>query len=167
MKVCDSLFVVMRGNSFFDTASALLHTELHSIHPSTPETRVSMARMRPRPPPSAEVINELSKEMENMLIEKNVMQEVGPLRSVWEHAIEQGRREAALQSRHLLDESDMHPDHSLPSPVSPSGTPSRDLEGAKGDGRSWARLPSPRPSPPPSVLLRRGSSYTRARSVSY
>jgi len=145
-------------------ASLLLHTELHSIHPSTSERRVATPQMRPYLEPSSEVMDQLAVEMENMIIERQIMlEEVGPLKSACEAAVEKGRKNLILSNDHSGSGT-------LPSPVSPSGSPPRELNSEKADHDGvldrQTRLPSPRPSPPPS-LQRKGSSYVRARSISY
>jgi len=117
--------------------------------------------MRPYPEPSPNIMDQLAAEMENMIIERQIMlEEVGPLKSACEAAVEKGRKNLIISEN----------DHSgsLPSPVSPSGSPPRELNSEKPDGvlDRQTRLPSPRPSPPPS-LHRKGSSYVRARSISY
>ena len=176
----------------------MLHTELHSIHPWSPESRVSLTRMRPLTNPSEEIMETLSKEMENMVIEANIKKDAGPLRSVWEAAVTKGRAAqmststvgrgtTARKTRNFWEAEDVLESEedmdggsgTLPSPVSPVGTPPRQLpceDGKSGPGSdAWlgavkgqGRLPSPRPSPPPPQgLQRRGSSYVRARSVSY
>lgn len=122
-------------------------------------------RMRPHPAPSPDIMEQLSTEMENLIIEAKLSQEAvagGPLRSVWESAVDAGRRNQVPLPSKCGAERDG--EGTLPSPVSPDGG---EKEG-KGDGiwESRIRLPSPRPSPPPS-LQRKGSSYVRARSVSY
>ncbi|KAK0222439.1 hypothetical protein EDD85DRAFT_779438 [Armillaria nabsnona] len=72
-------------------ASMLLHTELHSIHPVTSSSeRVSLSRMRPLVEPSSDVMDELSKEMENMIIETNIKKDAGPLKTLWETAVQKG-----------------------------------------------------------------------------
>lgn len=141
-------------------ASMLLHTELHSIQPSSEETRVSTSRLRPCSEPPPDVMDRLAAEMQNMMIERQLMQEVGPLRSAWEGAIKEGRRRTHLHPDDAFGQ-ELDASVTLPSPVSPVGSPSKDsvVDGA-------TRLPSPRPSPPPP-LHRKNSSYVRARSVSY
>lgn len=143
-------------------ASMLLHTELHSIHPRSEESCVSTSHLRPCLDPSQEIIDQLSLEMENMMIERQVMQDVGPLKSAWENAIQQGRQQTVLHPLPADYKADAS--ETLPSPTSPSVSPSKH----KPDGilDQETRLPSPRPSPPPP-LHRKGSSYVRARSISY
>ncbi|KAK0459377.1 DnaJ-domain-containing protein [Desarmillaria tabescens] len=73
-------------------ASMLLHTELHSVHPVTSSSeKVSLSRMRPLLEPSSDVMDELSKEMENMIIETNIKKDAGPLKTIWETAVQKGR----------------------------------------------------------------------------
>lgn len=148
-------------------ASIMLHAELHSIHPlSSDEMCVNIAR-KPYDNPSKEVLDLLSEEMENMIIEANIIQEVGPLKSACEAAVTQGRRSRASTSGDPLANGDGG-SGTLPSPISPCGTPPRELASHDDWQSSPGRLPSPRPSPPPPPTLhRRTSSYVRARSVSY
>ncbi|KAF5383407.1 hypothetical protein D9757_006164 [Collybiopsis confluens] len=133
--------------------SVILHTDLHSIHPSSPTSRVSISQMRPVLEPSSEIIDLLAEELKNMIIESKVKQDSGPLRSAWEAAVLRGRSRSESSAR-------------APNIVIPVG------KGREGDHLSppsacegEGKLPSPRPSPPPSV--QRNSSYARARSVSW
>ncbi|KAJ7935295.1 DnaJ-domain-containing protein [Mycena leptocephala] len=73
--------------------SQLLHVELHALQPST--EHVPLGRLRPVAQPSAEVMDALSAEMEKMIIEGAVKQEGGPFKSVWQEAVDKGRRLAA------------------------------------------------------------------------
>ncbi|KAK0493047.1 DnaJ-domain-containing protein [Armillaria luteobubalina] len=76
-------------------ASMLLHTELHSVHSVTSSSeRVSLSRMRPLLEPSSDVMDELSKEMENMIIETNIKKDTGPLKTLWETAVKKGHDSA-------------------------------------------------------------------------
>ncbi|KAF7297922.1 J domain-containing protein [Mycena chlorophos] len=77
-------------------ASQLLHTELHTIQPSAPQ--IPLSRLRPVANPAPEVMDLLSQEMEKMIIETSLKQEVGPLQSLWEAAIERGRAALAILS---------------------------------------------------------------------
>ncbi|KAJ4483764.1 hypothetical protein J3R30DRAFT_3451285 [Lentinula aciculospora] len=132
-------------------ASFTLHTELQSIHPTTPTSRVSTSEMRPVLQPTPEIIDELAVELKNMIIETKVKQDTGPLRNVWESAIVRKRTHSeASASRLVIPSSDISNAQSL-SPAS----------ACEGEGK----LPSPRPSPPP--FARTTSSYVRARSVSW
>jgi hypothetical protein len=171
------------------SASVMLHTELHSINP--PETEdntvvplhrrpyASFSNMKPCPPLPGDVVQLLAEEMENMIIEGNVKKETGPLRSVWESAVASGRarkkevKAASGFGVERVEEEGEGDRTALPSPVSPFDNakplPERVTlsEGPQGMGRL---LPSPRPSPPPPPppgMQRRGSSFIRARSVSY
>ncbi|ESK97228.1 membrane associated [Moniliophthora roreri MCA 2997] len=128
-------------------ASMMLHTELHSIHPFTPETRVPTTEMQPCNP-SADVMDTLAKELENMIIETNLKKGIGPLRTAREKAVERGRGAKELNATRK--------------PLSAT------LLNTELEARANGNLPSPRPSPPPPPgLQRRGSSFVRARSVSY
>ncbi|KAJ3964722.1 hypothetical protein EV361DRAFT_955677 [Lentinula raphanica] len=132
-------------------ASVALHTDLQSIHPSTPSNRVSFSEMRPVLEPSSEVIDALAVELKNMIIETSVKQRTGPLRTVWETALTRQRTQSAVDPSSSIPAA-LHTTNSRsPSPASV----------CEGEGK----LPSPRPSPPP--YLRRNSSYVRARSVSW
>ncbi|THV06153.1 hypothetical protein K435DRAFT_645671, partial [Dendrothele bispora CBS 962.96] len=96
--------------------------------------------------PDDKIMDKLAAEMENMIIEGNVKKDMGPLKTAWDSAIRgaRGRFQKAATARE--EERD------------------RDSPGSAVDGEG--KLPSPRPSPPPS-MQRKGSSYMRARSVSY
>jgi hypothetical protein len=74
-------------------ASQLLHLELHALQPST--EHVPLGRLRPIAQPAEDVMDGLSAEMEKMIIEGQVKQDGGPFKSVWEAAVERGRRVAA------------------------------------------------------------------------
>ncbi|KAE9408707.1 hypothetical protein BT96DRAFT_849361 [Gymnopus androsaceus JB14] len=132
-------------------ASIMLHTDLQSIHPATPTTRVSTSHMRPVLQPSTDIIDLLAEELKNMIIEAKVKQDAGPLRSVWERAIVRERTRSEASPSQLVIPGNTDNGHS-PSPLS----------ACEGEGK----LPSPRPSPPPT-FMRQNSSYVRARSVSW
>ncbi|KAF9073532.1 hypothetical protein BDP27DRAFT_1318437 [Rhodocollybia butyracea] len=130
-------------------ASLLLHTDLQSLHPTVP--RISTSRMRPMLQPSSDVIDQLTTELKNMIIETTVRQQKpGPLQSACEHAIVRSRTRSEASARLLIPANNGN--RHLPSPSS----------AYEGEGK----LPSPRPSPPPP-LIRKNSSYVRARSVSW
>src|SRR5882762_4613145 len=168
----------------------MLHTELHSIQP--PPTPTSSAHghihthfetpLKPLTNPSAVVMDKLTKEMQNMIIENRLKKEVA-LRSFWEGAVGKGLIKERGKDKETERERDkeMEKERERERAVSMLGltyNPSNgvavrgELEGLGGRrGRigSPGRLPSPRPSPPPpSGMLRRTSSYgyIRARSVS-
>ena len=69
-------------------ASMLLHTELASLHydPSFVPPLSRQPKMDSREL-NRETMETLMAEMENMVIERNVMQDVGPMRAVWEAAV--------------------------------------------------------------------------------
>ncbi|KIY46063.1 hypothetical protein FISHEDRAFT_21512, partial [Fistulina hepatica ATCC 64428] len=75
--------------------TTMLHTTLHAVHPFTPETRVPLGQVRSLTSPSPSVISALSDEMVNLVIERNLRQEDGPLRSTWESALVRARRAAS------------------------------------------------------------------------
>ncbi|KAJ3733856.1 hypothetical protein DFJ43DRAFT_1067043 [Lentinula guzmanii] len=140
-------------------ASVALHTELQSIHPSSPSSRVGTSEMRPVLQPSTEVIDELAVELKNMILETNVKQKTGPLRSVWESAIARQRTRSDVGTpRLVIPSSDTSNAQNTNNAQSPSPSPASACEGE-------GKLPSPRPSPPP--FTRKNSSYVRTRSVSW
>ena len=163
----------------------MLHTELHSIQPHSksqqppPQSPAQQQRQQPsrrtslRPitaPLKSGVIDTLTHEMENMIVENKLRKEA-PLRSIWEAAVARGlSRERAVT---LLGDGNAGGEVLSP-PMSfrevSSGEALRiELGMGMGIGRneSPGRLPSPRPSPsPPPGIIPRKSSYTRARSVS-
>lgn len=151
----------------------MIHTELHSIHPET-TSHVSLSRIQPLTTPSPDIIDALSKEMEKMIIEGNVKREAGPIRAAWETAIRRGRRGARgpttpkktpPRTRQFWERGEEvnngRGSHSTVSALPDSSQPG--LSSHEG-----GRLPSPRSSPPPSSgIVKDGSSYVRARSLSY
>ncbi|KAF8663653.1 hypothetical protein AX16_000895 [Volvariella volvacea WC 439] len=92
-------------------ASMLVHTHLQSIHPDAdisaspssgpspstsrshshlsipPGSRPCLARMQPLMTPSHQILEALTKEMEELVIETNVKKDSGPLKMAWESAI--------------------------------------------------------------------------------
>ncbi|KAL0577688.1 hypothetical protein V5O48_004292 [Marasmius crinis-equi] len=128
-------------------ASMILHTELHVAHSHDGEINASLSNLQPCPP-SAEVMDALAKEIENMIIETNLQSNLPPLQNARQAAIERGRAE----KEKIGTTNDAR--NSLLRTFS-GGTKSLT------DGN----LPSPRPSPPPG-LGRGNSGYTRARSIS-
>ncbi|KAH7925301.1 DnaJ-domain-containing protein [Leucogyrophana mollusca] len=71
--------------------SIILNMELHSLH----DSRLDSASDALKPPEKLRegVMDALSKEMENMIIENKLGKEVGPVKSVWEAAIEKDKKE--------------------------------------------------------------------------
>lgn len=61
----------------------MLHTELHAMHGLSSDA--SFSNMSPCQP-SEEVVDTLTKEMENMIVEHQLRNE-GPIRSLWDTAI--------------------------------------------------------------------------------
>ncbi|KAF5357335.1 hypothetical protein D9758_005940 [Tetrapyrgos nigripes] len=154
-------------------ASIMLHTELHSIHPFTPETRISASLTKPRVDPDQEIMDQLAAEMENMIIESNLKKDSGPLRSAWDNAVKKARSRSKSLSAMMTTmttptragKSEKGKATAMEKPSLESEEDGRDNSpGSAVDGEG--RLPSPRPSPPPSIK-RKGSSYMRARSISY
>jgi len=71
-------------------AFGMLHTGLRSIHPSTaPETDLFGIKVLERP--SDQVMDLLTSEMENMVIESRLKQDKGPMRSAWNAAVAKGK----------------------------------------------------------------------------
>lgn len=161
-------------NSF--PASQLLHVELHALQPST--EHVPLGRLRPVAQPSAEVMDALSAEMEKMIIEGAVKQEGGPFKSVWQEAVDKGRRLAAAV---LLAPKTPTPQKSfnwgsLPRRgLSPGPSPLKGMGMLNGSPASAPRMQngvpwpngngSDRPSSPRPSADR--PSYVRGRSVSF
>jgi len=126
-----------------------LRMDLHAMHGDPLE------RINPDEPyhPSSEVIDLLTDEMENLLLENRLRAQT-PLQSLWNFAVERGRRKEKMDKKQEAEGA-------LPSPPD-------DQPGGRG------RLPSPRPSPPPVALAGtvvgsspRKEGYVRARSVSW
>jgi len=143
----------------------MLQTELHSVHPHSPPSPTSSnptAPLKPITIPAPAVMETLMHEMENMIIENKLKKEA-PLRSVWEGAVSRGRERERAVSICLGNGS-------VEVPL--FWKPAEKVEVGERIGCP-KELPSPRPSPspPPSSLpgigVRRGSSFVRARSVSY
>ncbi|KAJ7287007.1 DnaJ-domain-containing protein [Mycena rebaudengoi] len=142
-------------NTFDRDTSQILHMELHSLHEHKP-----LAVLRPLAQPSEDVMDMLSTEMEKMIIEGTVKQPGGPFKSVWEAAVEKGKRAAELARD--LPLTPIKNFWSTPASPFPSLAPRM----VNGDSKP---SPNPRMSPPPvprPALDRSTSSYVRARSVS-
>ncbi|KAF9494184.1 hypothetical protein BDN71DRAFT_1449298 [Pleurotus eryngii] len=149
--------------------SIMLHTELHSAHllkeGDLDADRPTLSKMRPRTELDDDVMEALTREMRDMIIEANVRKETGPIHRAWKDAIARGRS-AARSAMSMITK-----DRPLDSEEGKKD--SGDADGRKGL-KDENKLPSPRPSPPPPVSLaprptvnRRASGYVRARSVSY
>lgn len=148
----------------------MLHTELHSVQPKG-KSRTSVASPEPPSQTSEVVMDTLTQEMENIIIENQLRKEA-PLRSVWEAAIARGHareRERAVTMVNTrpsggADAQEGKKDGGFLSPATLNGKASVGNLAVDSPGR----LPSPRPSPsPPPGLKRRGSSCVRARSISW
>ncbi|KAJ7610884.1 DnaJ-domain-containing protein [Roridomyces roridus] len=137
--------------------SQLLHTELHVLQPSA--EHVPIGRLRPVTQPAEDVMDVLSTEMEKMIIEGAVRQDGGPFKSVWEAAIEKGRRmlAASLLARPRTPTKTLTPSKSFIW-GSPLMKGSASANGHVHGGRMS-------PPPPPSPSLDR-PGYVRARSIS-
>lgn len=135
----------------------MLHTEVHSIQ-AKPRS-ASFTTLKPLTQPDEAVMDALTNEMQNMIIENKLKKEA-PLKTAWEGAVMRGERVRAVTEGRINGHGNYHP----LSPISPLPGKTFGL----GDVQSSpGRLPSPRPSPPPPpTIVRRGSSYVRARSVS-
>ncbi|KAF7350963.1 J domain-containing protein [Mycena sanguinolenta] len=157
--------------------SQLLHLELHSLQQTT--DHVPMGRLRPVVQPSEDVMDMLSTQMEKMIIEGQVKQEGGPFKSVWQAAVEKGKRLAAA----------VVPTPQTPTPqrnfnwgtlpragfspaISPfkgmpngTGTPKPAPAGQTPNSIPWVNGSGNPPSPQPQPNLER-PNYVRARSVS-
>jgi len=128
----------------------MLHTGLRSIHPSTAPT-VDFFGTNVLERPSDQVMDLLTSEMENMMIENSLKQDKGPMRSAWNAAVTKGNLREKWRKKGV---------QAFLPPI------------LAEDGES--RLPSPSPSPPlerNSSPLRpqkvsRSSSYVRGRSLS-
>jgi len=147
----------------------MLHTELHSVQPRG-KSRTSFASLKQLSEPAEVVMDTLTHEMQNMIIENKLRKEV-PLRSTWEAAIARGKeRERAVTMVEMRSSGGVGQGQGkrgdLPSSPLPNEK-SQDLFGSHAVS-SPGRLPSPRPSPPPPPgIKRRGSSSVRARSISW
>ncbi|TFK45057.1 hypothetical protein BDQ12DRAFT_642215 [Crucibulum laeve] len=176
--------------------SIMLHTDLRSILPShkTPHD-ASLARPQPVSPRDAELlINELSQEMEDLIIEANIKKDAGPLRSAWEAAVRRvtsrgtpnkilsegsgftsSHNTSPSKPRNFWESENADTDTGVEDSIVIVGISDSVAEiGARGETVIEAGdLPSPRPSPPPPPppaapgLQRKGSSFVRARSISY
>jgi len=155
----------------------MLHTELNSIQPQPQPHPQSQSPHKPtlttQPTEPGPTIQMLTKEMENMIIENKLRKEA-PLRSFWEAAVGRGwARERGRAVSMFGNGSAGGSGEGKPADVSAAG----DLAAGIGftmmtrmgmeRNESPGRLPSPRPSPspPPPGIVRRGSSYMRARSL--
>ncbi|KAJ7198579.1 DnaJ-domain-containing protein [Mycena pura] len=152
--------------------SQILHTELHALQPSA--EHVPFSRLRPITAPSEEVMDALTSEMENMIIETTVKQDGGPFKSVWNAAVQKGKQHAAAAAATAFPttptpkktfEFPFSPASSSPSKALLNGSPTKHaalltspaLNGVRPNG-------SGRMSPPPVPTDR--PHYVRARSIS-
>ncbi|KAJ7188894.1 hypothetical protein C8R46DRAFT_1056100, partial [Mycena filopes] len=165
--------------------SMMLHSELHSLQPTSASTpHVPLHRLRPVAEPAPDVMDALSGEMERMVIEKVVKQDAGPWRSAWEGAVERGRAAlAAAANTNLLPPAPPTPDGASPfgswrGVRTPVGSPMKGMgmgmtminghgHGSPLNGRAnGSASATGRMSPPPVPNLELRPSYQRARSVS-
>ncbi|KAK7057706.1 J domain-containing protein [Favolaschia claudopus] len=149
--------------------SQLLHLELHSLQPST--EHIPPGRMLPVQP-SEEIMDTLTVEMEKMIIEGQVKQEGGPFKSVWNAAVEKGRRLAAAAAVVVPTAAPQTPTTqrswaTLPRVAfSPIASPLKGILGGSPNSVPWMRGGgTPPPSTPPQPGIDR-PNYVRARSVS-
>jgi hypothetical protein len=167
--------------SNFPIVYLMLHTELNSIQPQPPHPQSQPPhKLTPTTEPTepGPTIRSLTKEMENMIIENKLRKEA-PLRSFWEAAVGRGwarERGRAVSMMCGNDGSAGGEGKSMDNMSAATGDLAKEMGytmmAGMGTGmernESPGRLPSPRPSPspPPPGIIRRGSSYMRARSVS-
>jgi hypothetical protein len=154
----------------------MLHTELHSVQPQE-KSQTKFASPKPLSKPAEVVMDTLTHEMQNMIIE-NTLRKEAPLRSTWEAAIARGQARERGRAVTMVDmrsgggggvdaAGQEGKRGGFPSPRTPNGKSRQNLFGSHAV-ESPGRLPSPRPSPsPPPGLKRRGSSCVRARSISW
>jgi len=155
----------------------MLHTELNTIQPQPQPQPYAHSQSQSPHKPTAPIQHEpgptiqtLTKEMENMIIENKLRKEA-PLRSLWEAAVRRGwARERGRSVSFFGNGSAGGEGKPVDVDVSAAGMGFTMMTGigmGMGRNESPGRLPSPRPSPsPPPGIIRRGSSYMRARSVS-
>lgn len=134
LEVTDSLARTVNREAF-----GMLHTGLRSIHPQTIPKKNLIETKVPEWP-SDKVMDLLTSEMENMMIESRLKQDKGPLRSAWDAAVTKGK---------LRKEWKLKPSRGPLSRIPPE--------------ENENRLPSPSPSPP----LERNSSPLRPQTVSW
>ncbi|KAF4563094.1 hypothetical protein EYR40_007184 [Pleurotus pulmonarius] len=149
----------------------MLHAELHAAHRLNDDDldadRPTLSKMRPRTELDDDVMEALTREMRDMIIEANVKKETGPIHRAWKDAIVRGISAARSAMSTITKDR-------------PLDSEEGKKDSGDGDAHGWDglkdenKLPSPRPSPPPMVSLstrptvnRRASGYVRARSVSY
>ncbi|KDQ56381.1 hypothetical protein JAAARDRAFT_132411 [Jaapia argillacea MUCL 33604] len=165
--------------------SSMIQAELTYIKPkpkhstSSPHTSPTTLNQEPREPEEVteekQVLDILTKEMENMIIESRLKKEasMGPLRTAWETAINKGRERLGRRRKegvgpvvHVTSPSGDGVQCqgfgilSPPGSVSPVDIKAKLAEVASGSDR--VVLPSPRPSPEPPVS---GAGSPRRRHV--
>ncbi|KAF9012683.1 hypothetical protein BDQ17DRAFT_1344433, partial [Cyathus striatus] len=153
--------------------SIMLNTELRSILPNSlavPSSRdpahPSLARPASLTTSEAEeALGMLVQEMEELIIETNLKQDIGPLRSAWEMAVRRmGKAPKPINfwEQGDDDEEDEEEDGEKTARPKLSSSPSKEtVIPAIGE------LPSPRPSPPPVAGGSPKKGHTRTRSGSF
>lgn len=79
----------------------MLHDQLRSIHPQDTPTQL-VAGVKVVQQPSEQVMELLTTEMENMMIESKLRQSTGPISSAWEAAVTKGKSKDLKKSQGLL-----------------------------------------------------------------
>ncbi|KAH8826968.1 hypothetical protein DL96DRAFT_1710124 [Flagelloscypha sp. PMI_526] len=135
---------------------------VHEFKTIAPPSDVPVDLQNPNPS-TRQFIDDLSLEMENLIIESNLQKDSGPLKSAWDRAIDRGRRAISI-SHSSSDPSSMSVLRavdggvtSLPSPVSPRATPEPEARESSRQSSPWKQRLKP---------LSRSPSYVRARSQS-
>ncbi|KLO11096.1 hypothetical protein SCHPADRAFT_942352 [Schizopora paradoxa] len=141
--------------------SRMLHTELHSMQGS--KSTSSFSNITPCQPTDVDM-DELSREMENMIVEHQLRLEA-PIRPVWDAAVQRGRESfVAMQQRAqrrpppLRQGSRSPVKGGLPSPPGGSVSPEIPFKELVPNGHApepldsseQSKMPSPVPSRPPS-----------------
>lgn len=145
----------------FLSVSRVLHTELHSMQGS--KSTSSFSNITPCQPSDVDM-DELSREMENMIVEHQLRLEA-PIRPVWDTAVQRGRETfVAMQQRAqrrpppLRQNSRSPVKGGLPSPPGGSVSPEIPFKELMPNGHApealdsseQSKMPSPLPSRPPS-----------------
>jgi len=143
--------------------SKMLHTELHAMQGS--KSTATFSNITPCQPSDAD-IDELSREMENMIVEHQLRLE-SPIRPVWDAAVQRGRealnvvmqQQRAQRRPPPLRQTSRSPvKGGLPSPPGGSVSPEMPYQELLSNGHrpeesgyvDQAKLPSPTPYRPPS-----------------
>lgn len=147
--------IVMLSKMVERDLSSQIHTELHSVHgpkTGTQPTAATFTNLSPCEEPADAVIELLTAQMENMIIETQLM-DGGPLKSAVDNAVERRRRVVPQEQKRPLGMG-------MPSPT-PSPPPIQPSRLAERNQKSPARK-----AQFASSVSQRSQGYVRGRSQS-